>query len=510
MRFTCRFFLFTAGLSVTSALPLAAQDGVLKAETINLPDAIRQALVHNYTLKSSALGTGAARADLDAAWGQFHPEFTGSYTSGEDGSPVSTDPFSGVRPPASVVETDTYRLGIGGRSPIGTTYSIGGSSQNRRGTFNGFADNYYSFAGLEITQPLLRDFGLNANLVGVRLARASHDSARWRHRASVMNTVTLVINAYLELDFANKNLDTAIRSRGLAQSLLDENIKRARAGDLSEADVISARARLAVRKEAILVARQGVSIAQNNLKRLISSNTTTALLETELIIATPPAFPDHTPDPAAEFGPALERRPDYQQALLDVTSADITRRFRKNQLLPSLDIVGSLGYNGLDPAHGPSWDQVWDRDSRSYSLGAVVTIPLTFATERGNYRSAKLTQQQAEMNLASVEQGIVVSIGNAATQIETAKQRVIATEESLQLAVQNLDAELKKLRAGTGDTFFVLTQQEVLANTKISVDRAKTDLQRALAEYDRQMGITLERHGISIEGDDIAQVTSSR
>jgi outer membrane protein TolC len=284
----------------------------------------------------------------------------------------------------------------------------------------------------------------------------------------------------------------------------------ARAGDLSEADVISARARLAVRKEAILVARQGVSIAQNNLKRLISSNTTTALLETELIIATPPAFPDHTPDPAAEFGPALERRPDYQQALLDVTSADITRRFRKNQLLPSLDIVGSLGYNGLDPAHGPSWDQVWDRDSRSYSLGAVVTIPLTFATERGNYRSAKLTQQQAEMNLASVEQGIVVSIGNAATQIETAKQRVIATEESLQLAVQNLDAELKKLRAGTGDTFFVLTQQEVLANTKISVDRAKTDLQRALAEYDRQMGITLERHGISIEGDDIAQVTSSR
>ena len=128
-------------------------------------------------------------------------------------------------------------------------------------------------------------------------------------------------------------------------------------------------------------------------------------------------------------------------------------------------------------------------------------MPIAFATERGRYRSARLAQQQAELGLSGIEQDIVIDIGNAASQIETAKKRVAATDESYQLAVQNLDAELKKLRAGTGNTFFVLTQQEVLANTKISADRAQTDLQRALAEYDRQMGITLDRHGITIEGD---------
>jgi outer membrane protein len=498
-----RFRLSFSFLSLfTAATSLSAQDGTLEAEIITLPEAIRQTLAHNYAIKASALGAGATRADLDAEWGAFHPSVQGSYSSGEDGSPVSTDPFSGQRPPASIVETDQLSVGIGGRSPIGTTYSIRAFNQNQRGTFNGFANNYYSFGGLEVTQPLLRDFGLPANLAGVRLARASHESARWAYRASVMNVVTLVINAYLELDFAIKNLDTAERSRGLAESLLDENIKRARAGDLSAADVIQARARVAAREEAILIAKRGVQVAANNLKRLISDDTTAALLSRNIVITEPPQFPDHTPNPAVEFGPALDRRPDYQQAVIDVTRAEVTRRFRHNQLLPRLDLVGSLGYNGLDASSGQSWDQVRDRDSRSYSLGAVVTIPLTFATERGRYRSAQLTQRQAEMNLASIEQGIVVDIGNAATQIETAKQRVIATENSFQLATQNLDAELKKLRAGTGDTFFVLTQQEVLANTKISVDRAKTDLQRALAEYDRQMGITLERHAISIEGDE--------
>lgn len=502
MRFFRSIFPTSAFVFVLLAAPLAAQTGEIRAEVLTLPEAIRQTLQHNYVIKASALGAGASRADLDAEWGQFHPGIQGSFTSGEDGSPVSTDPFSGQRPPAAVVETDSFSLGIGGRTPIGTTYAVSGFSQNQRGTFNGFADNYYSFGGLEVTQPLLKNFGLPANLVGVRLAKAGHESARWQHRAAVMNTVTLVINAYLELDFAIKNLDTAERSRGLAQSLLDENIKRARAGDLSEADVISARARVAAREEAILIAQQGVKISENNLKRLISADTTVALLSRSLVITEPTPFPDHTPDPAAEFGPALERRPDYQQAVWEVTRSDINRRYRKNQLLPRLDMVGSIGYNGLDARAGNSWDQVRNRDSRSYSLGAVVSIPLTFATERGRHRSARLTQQQAEMTLASVEQGIVVDIGNAATQIETAKQRVQATEDSFQLAVKNLDAELKKLRAGTGDTFFVLTQQEVLANTKIAVDRARTDLQRALAEYDRQMGITLERHGIEIEGEE--------
>lgn len=486
-----------AGLSPS----IHAQTEALNVDVLTLPEAIRQTLAHNYDIKATALGTGAAAADLSAERGAFHPGIQGTYTSGEDGSPVSTDPFSGDRPPASVVETDSYSLGIGGRTPIGTTYSVSGFSQNRRGTFNGFADNYYSFGGLEVTQPLLKNFGFHANLVGVRLAAADHEAYRWRYRASVMNTVTLVINAYLELDFATKRLATAETSRGLAQSLLDENIKRAKAGDLSQADVISARARVAAREEAILVAERGVDVAANELKRLISEDTTVALLTRELVIAAPPSFPDHTPDPAAEFAPALERRPDYQQALIDVKRTDINRRYRKNQLLPQLNLVGSIGYNGLDADSDTSWDAVRHRESRSYSLGAVVSIPLTFATERGRYRSARLAQAQAEMILAGVEQSIVVDIGNAASQIETAKKRVRATEHSYQLAMQNLDAELKKLRAGTGDTFFVLTQQEVLANTQISADRAQTDLQRALAEYDRQMGITLLRHGITIEGD---------
>ncbi len=494
-------FRSTTTLLLSFALTATATLAQTPAEAITLNDAIRQALGQNFAIRAQGFGTNATRADLDAEWGAFHPGFRGTYTHSEDGSPQSSDPFTGNRPPSSIVESDTFSLGVGGVSPWGLSYQISGYSQNQRGTFNAFADNYFTFAGLELTQPLLKGFGFDANLVSVRLARASHGLSQWQYKQTVMNVITSVIYAYLELDFAHKNLKIARRSRDLAGNLLAENEKRFSAGSLSAADVTSARTRVATREEAILVAERSVKVAENFLKGLISDDHSTALLARSLSIAPPTPLPDHTPNPAFEFAAALERRPDYQQAKLNLSRADVNRRYRRSQLLPQVDLVGSIGFNGLDNHVSKSQLQVLDRDSRSYSIGAVVSIPLTFAAERGRYRSAKFTQQQAEMNLAAVEQDIVVTLGNAATQIETAKKRVAVTRRSLDLAEQNLDAELKKLRAGTGSTFFVLAQQEILAGTEISAYRAETDLQRALADYNLQRGVTLDQHGVTIEGD---------
>jgi outer membrane protein len=485
-------------LALAAATSLIAQP---TPEPMTLNEAIRQALAKNYAIKAQGFGTSATRADLAAEWGAFHPGFQGSYTHSEDGSPQSTDPFSGNRPPSSIVESDVFSLGVGGIAPWGMSYQVSGYSQNQRGTFNAFADSYFTFAGLEITQPLLQGFGFDANLVSVRLARAGHGLSQWHYKQTVMNVVTSVIYAYLELDFAHKSLEISVRSRDLAGDLLQENEKRFEAGSLSAADVTSARTRVATREEAILIAERSVKVSENFLKGLISDDNTTALLVRTLAITKPTPLPDHIPNPALEFSAALERRPDYQQAKLNVTRSDVNRRYRRNQLMPQVNLVGSIGYNGLDNQVSKSQLQVLDRDSRSYSLGAVVRIPLTFAAERGRYRSATFTLRQAEMNLAAVEQDIVIALGNAASQINTVKKRVEVTRYSLGLAEQNLDAELKKLRAGTGTTFFVLAQQEILAGAEIRAYGAETDLQRALADYDLQRGMTLAQHGVTIDGD---------
>lgn len=466
---------------------------------LSLDEAIRQALEKNFTLRSAALTPQIASADLLAAWGRFDPRWEFSATQAEDGNPQPTDPFSGSRPPSSLVETDRYEAGIGGLTPWGLRYSVGGGTQNRRGTFNAFTDQYYSFAGVTVTQPLLRGLGFGSTLAPVRLARLERDRSEWEQRAAAIDVITEVILRYNELHFARKLLETTRRSRELAVGLVAENERRFKVGSMSDYDVIAARARVARREEAILSAEQSVRDAENALKQLISDERNPALLLGGLEIEPPAPAPTLVVDPAEDFPKALENRPDYRQAKLAVSRAGVTVASERNLRLPQVDLVASVGYNGLDGSFAESRRQVSDRSNRSYSAGVVVGIPLTFATERGRMRSARLAERQSELFLAQLEQDIVVLLGRAAGQIETSQKRVEAARRARELGAETLAAELKKLRAGTSSTFVVLELQESLADLETREFRAHTDARRAVAEYDRQLGATLRTHQVVLD-----------
>ncbi|MFO1446797.1 MAG: TolC family protein [Opitutaceae bacterium] len=485
-------------LSILCSLPILSV--LSRAEgPLSLDEAIRRALAKNYSISIESVTPQIARADLLAAWGRFDPKLQFTYSYSEDGNPQPSDPFSGSRPPSSLVKVDSYDAGLIGQSPWGLSYRLGGSTQNRRGTFNEFADQYYSFSGLSVRQPLLRNLGLGANLVQVRLARVDKARSEWEYRNAAINTITEVIFRYNDLHFAKKILETSLRSRSLAQGLVSENERRFKVGSMSDYDVTAARARVARREEAILSAERTVRDTENLFKQLISDEHTVRLLAETIDIESPAPAPTVDVNPARDFPVALENRPDYRQAVLLAQRADLNRIYQRNQRLPQVDAVASLGYNGLDAGFSGSRRQVTDRENRSYSAGVVVEVPITFAQERGRYRAAQLTLKQAELQRAALEQTIVVDIGNAAGQIETAQKRIEAARVARELAQLTLDAELKKLRAGTSSTFVVLELQESLAEIETREFRAHSDARKAIAEYDRQLGTTLKTHRVVLE-----------
>ncbi len=168
-------------------------------------------------------------------------------------------------------------------------------------------------------------------------------------------------------------------------------------------------------------------------------------------------------------------------------------------MLPRVDFVGSYGYTGMDRDFGTARRQVRDQDVRAYSAGVVISLPLRFAEGRGRARAAQLGVRQSEADLVRLEQDIAVEISAAAGQIDTTRQRVAATSTALDLSRQALEAEQKKLQAGSGRTLDVLTAQEQLALVESSYARALADQRRAQAGYEREIGTTLERRHIKVE-----------
>jgi outer membrane protein TolC len=167
--------------------------------------------------------------------------------------------------------------------------------------------------------------------------------------------------------------------------------------------------------------------------------------------------------------------------------------------MPRLDFVGNYGSAAASYDFPTSRRNAGDPDGRFYSVGLVVSVPFTFAEGRGRARAAQLSLRQSEADLTRLAQDIAVNVAAAAGQILTTRQRVAATRTAYELAKQALDSEEKRFRAGTSRTLDVLQLQEQLAAVESSQVRALADERRALANYERELGLTLTRRGITLE-----------
>ncbi len=481
----------SAGSAANEPAPTAVPAAPLAADTLTLDQAIRLALQNNPQIKVQAYGRSIARADWLTAVGQFDPALTFRRSYSESFGQLTTGSLV-----ESLIKTDDYSLAFEGTTPWGMNYSIGGSSQNQRYPLS-YDPNFVTFGGVSITQPLLRGFGFGPNLLNVRIAKADRGIADWQFRQTAIDIVTAVIDSYSELIYAQQGLRIAQRSRELAAGLLAENQRRFQVGSMSENDVTQARARTAERDEGVLFAQQGVRDSVNRLRQLIGE---TRFPVDPGTLATEPLGPpaEMTVNLPEDLRRAYNDRPDYQAARLGLVKRRANDSAARNQLLPQVDFVGSYGYNGVDRNFAESRRMVANYDNRSYSAGLVVSVPLTFAEGRGRSRSARLQLRQAEADLSRLEQDIAVAIASAAGQLDTTRRRVAANHKAYEYSKQALDAELKKLRAGTSNTLFVLQLQGELAAVEAGLYRSIADERRAQAEYDRQLGRTLAVNHIEL------------
>ena len=123
----------------------------------------------------------------------------------------------------------------------------------------------------------------------------------------------------------------------------------------------------------------------------------------------------------------LTLRPDYQQAVLELERQKILLRFRENQRLPSLDLIGSYAANGVDTSgYGRSIENI-DRDNPRYFYGLVFSIPLFNTDAKSRYNITKAEKERALLGMKSLEQTVLAEIDDAVKVAQASFQRVDAT-----------------------------------------------------------------------------------
>jgi outer membrane protein len=462
---------------------------------LTMQSAIRMALAKNFSIEAQRFEPRIARQGVKVEQGRFDPRWDLTGEAGEGRQRGLLD--LARRTPFSANRTQSLSTGVGGLAPWGMTYDLSQGITGLDGTGQAFGKEYLSNWRVGLMQPLLKGFGPTANLAQVRIARSNVLVSEWELRKRIIDTITTTNFVFNELHFAHENLRTAERSRGLAEQLLADNRKRAEIGVMSPLNITTARAEAAARQENVILARRQVKDNENLLKQLVTND-----LERMLSMAVeiePPPTPGFKPDVPVGITQALELRPDYRQALLEIQKRQITLAYTQNQALPRFDLTGSLNLLGLDHDIGQSVGRLPNRDQFQWSIGAIFSVPIPNREGQASVASAKLSAAQALIQLQQLEQQIVVDVDNASGQIVTSNERIVSTSEARALALESLAAGEERLRAGAGTTFEVLELQKKLAEAESAELRARSDYNKSVSEYQRQTGTALKVHNVVVK-----------
>jgi outer membrane protein TolC len=518
-------------------------------EVINLHQAIALVLKDNIDIQWYKTDLRLQDQQVRLAWGAFDPAFTFSSNYQYSQTPqnptiiasadvaqqvllqeeavteiqqaergalvISTGNPSATPPPSPAISTAPYifqnedfenSAGFGGLLPFGATYKLGAQIDYLRDTVLGinqqFLPSNVFFAGLSLDQPLLQGFGYDANLVAVRIGRRNRQVGynNWRQR--VIDSVALAMATYFDMTYAQELMRLRQESKAADQSLAQANQRRVDVGLMTPIDVRQAQVEVSSDQYDLLTAKNLLTARVADLKKLIYRDVIQDDGRTYLA-AGAADMPIPILDRETLLADAFQNRVDYATAIQQSEIEDIRLRYYKNQLLPKIDVVATLGLNGLNTGSaGSSITSAFNGQGPEWMIGVQGTIPLGDVAGRANLATSRRLKEEAVWKLKQVELAINTDVDTAISAIRTDEQRVQSARQASEVAEEVVQAQNRRLEAGQGSTLDLLDVRRRLYDAQSTVLAAIDDLNKSIVQLYLATGTLLRQESIQLVDDE--------
>ena len=535
------------GLGVTAALPALGQEEPAAEEAaaldlaaappasgqlpLTLRDAIARSLERNTDVELFRYDPAIADYQERAAWGTYEPLFFG-ISDHRDGSLPVAQVFQGFGR-LEEVET-TGATGVSGILPLlGWQYDFryGGSRYETSSTIASVSPEYRSNVSFAFTMPLLKGFLYGQPWVQVRIAGQNASIAGEEFRSRLMDVVRETEDAYWALAAAGRNLSVAKKSLETSRALLKQTQAQFQVGVVSKVEVTEAEAGVAQREFQLIADENFYHSAQDRLIDVVFGPALTPTSSLEIVVAdSPEQYTKHEIDPVVATEKALANRPELLAAERQAEIQRLRLQFARNQRLPQVDFVASYGTNGLSgvgqdvcfgtascppptvPApiipdqYSDSHDLLFQDDTRTWTAGARLSIPIGNTSARSNVRIGEIDLHKAETFVDRQRQAIISEVRLAVRNLQSAIEGIEAAERRRIAAAEQHRAEQIRLEHGESTPFDVLLREEDLVEAESQKTAALRIYHASVVALDRAQGTLLEDRGIAVESVKRARV----
>jgi outer membrane protein len=540
------------------------QDGKLM---LSLEDAISLALednlaiaVERYTPWLDQVNLLRAKSGVNGPV-PFDPTLNGGLNLQATNTPINNPIFAGVVPTGATSPAQTipfsYSQHLGNANfqytqyfHTGTEFQAGitaNRASTNLGAFNLFNPDVQSALTVQITQPLLRGFGVLPNTRLIVEAKNTEQVGRSQLRQQVIATVTQVSNDYWELVYARENVKVKETAFQASQTLYNDNKERFAIGTLASLDVLTAQSQLASDKQALV---QAQSIQLQDETTLLNDITKNPLDMTLSGIGVVPITPISTPSVSENIRiedavrEAWGKRPELQQLALNLKNAGIEVRATKNELLPALNLFGEYIATGLGGVQtstattptgafsptvpvvdsagvpipglfesaalttssrfvfpgglGDAFSRMFRANYPTFEVGINFTLPIRNRAAQADNAQALLNQRQQETQYRQEQNTIFVDVRNALIALQEDRASFAAAVEARVLAVQTFAAEKERYRLGASTSYNVVLRSRDVTAAQGTELRVRINLLEDELKLNQAIGRTLDANHITL------------
>ena len=448
--------------------------------------------------------SGNARAVNVGPRGSYDPSFTVSFSQDRTTSPLNSTRISGV--PTVTTSTTAFSARYVQAFTSGTSFTLSYNAQRQKSTqqFLLFNPSVTSGLNFQMNQQLLAGWGFAINRRFEHVAERNRSIAREVFRQQLMTGMAQAENQYWDLAASRKRVESAGQALVVAERLLNDNRRQAEIGTLPPLDVVAAESEVAARRRDLIITQTSQQVAELRLKNLFGKSMTD---ENDAVNAARITLLDPLPEPQDSDIPALEdavaaamsSRPELAQGEGNILNQQVATGFTRRRLKPALNVFGVLSNGGRESSLGSALAQNARYDFPEYAFGFSLSFSTHNRAAQADDMRARLDLRQAETSLERTRNQIRLEVRNAIIGLMQTKAQVTAAERAVGLATQTLDAEEKKLRAGTSVSYNVIRIQRDVLNAQLAEVQARVNYAKARVELDRSTGKLLDRANISLE-----------
>jgi len=419
-------------------------------------------------------------------------------------------------------DSDNWDLSLSQKLVSGANYQFD-FTNNRNKTNSktaGLNPSYNSEFELNLTQPLLKNFGTSINKRNINIAKNEVDISDYDFKTKVIDVISDVESTYWDYVLNLKDLEVKQKSLDRAKDL-ERRVKiQVFVGTMAPIETLQAESEVASREEFLLSAKDAIEDNQDKLKNILNIDFSSP----EGLLNIHPSTKADIFVKNVDFNEtvkiALSSRADYLGKQKELENKDILVKYQENQIYPSIDLVGSLGVNGLSgdavaitsgtfqgkSAYGGGYGTaLTDSLSTNYydwELGVKFSYPLGNRSAKSKLSASRLEKAKLILDIKNLEKQIILEVRESVRQLQTDTKRIKAASIAKKLAEEKLKAEEKKFEVGLSTSFNVLEFQEDLAQAQSNEIKTIIDYKQSRIRFRKIIASTLNYHDVKLPANE--------